>query len=164
MPLDDDNPDDPVTQLSVKFIGQGAYNELCWAACCAMVLTADGKPTSLLGAAEEVQGDTVNQPQDPLWALERCKLNVQACDAPLTAQSLQEQVVNGRRPAEIYWEYTDGRGGGHVALVIGYASDSETFCLCDPWLGPGWVSYEYLMSYNNVAAWMKSFYLIGTAL
>jgi hypothetical protein len=154
-------------ELVIPWIGQKPYQNWCWAACCAMILTADGSPTTLYDAAKAVLGDP--PPDDPIYpseALTRVGLSWKQPPgdggAPLSRNSLREQVVDGRKPAELYWEYEDGTG--HVGLVTGFDPLRQTWCLLDPLDGKGWISYDLLLTYKGAASWQNTFYAIGASL
>jgi len=134
-----------------------------------MILTADAKPTTLYEAATKVLGDAPDdEPVEPGEALTRAGLHwLQPPGdggAPLTAKSLREQVIDGRKPAELYWQYNDDSKTGHVGLVSGYDSDTQTWRLLDPLHDQGWVTYDFLLTYNGAARWENTFYAIGESL
>jgi hypothetical protein len=105
--------------------------------------------------------DVPMAPEDVFAALGLSYQVPQPEQACLDADSLRDQIVNGRRPVQLFWEFTDGRSGAHVGLVTGYDPGSGTFCLCDPWLGPSWVGYDYLVAYGGQGQWTKTYYAIA---
>jgi hypothetical protein len=160
--------------LPINFISQGAYSQLCWAACCAMLLTADGTPTTLTGAASKVLGGSVRdiavKPGDAL-----SKVGLQYTSppgdggAPLSAAFLTSQIVNVRKPVEVYWVYRRDPSSGHVGLVTGFDPSTGKYRLLDPLTQEMWVVYDYLYHYNGTdswdsAYWSNTFYEIGAPL
>ncbi|MDY0746442.1 papain-like cysteine protease family protein [Paucibacter sp. R3-3] len=154
--------------LPIDWQGQPQASTWCWAACGAMILSANGTQTTVEEAAAIVLGpnpaiDDEERPGDALTAMGLVwKTQPNGVGAPLSAQSMEQWIVIGRRPVEIYWLYVDQTG--HVALVTGYDASNNMWRLLDPLQDAGWVSYDYLLSYNGQASWDNTFYAIGNAL
>lgn len=170
IPSADSDADPGATVLPISWLAQPPNSQLCWAACCAMIMTANGTPTNVEGAAALVLGDPPgDNPEKPGDTLTDVGLDWKqkpnGVGAPLSENSLRQWIVDGRRPVEVLWIYTDGSGTGHVALVTGYDPDGDgSWRVLDPLQDRGWVSYDYLTSYNGQARWDNTFYAIGGAL
>ncbi len=163
----------PPIQLHIGYIGQGDYDQLCWAACCAMVLQANGADKNILDVANAVTGrpcsaDPKNSPcniaVDPAaaWSGVNVPYSVPAPNQGAIAQdALSDQIANGRKPVQVFWSYTGGGGTGHVILVVGWDATSSTFGVYDPLRRPQWVTYLYLKSAGGAGWWGQTYYAIG---
>ena len=168
--------DEGSTLLPITYLTQAPYDQLCWAACCAMVLRADGQVNArVTSVAAQVVGQPCsanpstspcNQSIDPEVAIRAVGLaySVPAPQGPLVPTSLVDWIVTGRKPIEVFWRYQDNPASGHVVLIVGYDVASQTWCVFDPLLGPSWQSYNYLMHYGGTADWIKTFYALGAEL
>jgi hypothetical protein len=162
------------TTLPVSYVTQLPYSDLCWAACCAMLLAANGRAADLKTIAAAVTGQpcsndpdnsNCNRPLDPASALAYYQLQTdETSDGALDAEDLRRHVVEQRKPVQIWWLFTGNLEGGHVALVTGYDPPSESWCLLDPKKAPCWVTFEVLQTYFNQARVYRTFYGIGNAL
>lgn len=162
--------------LPIGFIGQGDYDQLCWAACCAMVLRANHGDQGLLDVASAVTGkpcsadprhSDCNEPVDPVvaWTYYHAPYSVPVPQqGPIDAGALTDQIVNGRKPVQVFWTYSGGGGTGHVLLVGGWDQASATFGLYDPLRKPQWLDYSYIESAGGVGWWSRTFYAIGNRL
>lgn len=161
------------TVLPVGLVTQIPYQNLCWAACCAMVLNADNPPTPPWTAASLAKykfNVTTDYPVDPGLALRDCGIPF--------ADSMTTSHVNGfdattlvslldtGMPVMVFWVYRADPRYGHVALVIGYSPyDGGTFCVADPlYQSDYWLTWDQLQTYNTTMMTCDTFYDIGSAL
>lgn len=166
----------PPVALQIGFLPQENYGQLCWAACCAMVLSANGSAEGLLDVAQRVTGkpcsadphtSACNEAIDPAVAWTRLEVPFSypaPRQGPIDAAALADQIVKGRKPVQPFWSYTNGGGTGHVVLVVGWDEASTTFGIYDPLRRPQWVNYAYLKSAGGAGWWGETYYAIGSRL
>jgi hypothetical protein len=164
------------TLLDIDYLTQLPFNGLCWAACTAMLLNANGKgPVGVTDVASRITGRVCdgdpssapcNQGEDPGDVLTHAPLNFSepSPQGPIFDHNITDQIVNGHQPIEVFWQYLADASSGHVALIVGYDETSGTWCVFDPLVGPSWQDYEYFAHYGGTANWTRTYYAIGGAL
>jgi len=164
----------PYMQLPVPLVPQPPGSELCWAACCAMIINAESRSNvaTALSVAGELLGTPVNpyQTEDPGVALNCYRIPydqatvVSGCRF-YTPQLLAGYVAAGR-PIELWWQYVQAPQSGHVSLVTGYSEyQNGVFCVADPMDSSfAWLTYGALATFNGTRAVWDTYVNIGNSL
>ena len=151
--------------LSMPYVAQSPYRNLCWAACCSMVLGHYGRNVSVLGVLQSVRGNGCanaapgSSCDAGVWPDEAFPHLGLRCDRVTGAASVGnvQFEINRNRPVEAYFAW-DG-GGNHVAVIAG-VYDNGQLHIKDPLMGEGAVSHAYLMSAYGKGSWDLTFYNI----
>lgn len=177
------------TLLPVDYISQGQTRNLCWAACCEMVLRANGVlDKKICEIAQLFVDPSINCCADPNVCPEDCdktlatpeqayaSCNVMLSDANSPYQSyfemssLVSEIGKNHRPVEIYFLWNGG-ASAHLALAIGVKSAASgtnsmgMVYMNDPLYGYGWVAYEdVLAAYGYGGTWRQTWQGIGYSL
>jgi Papain-like cysteine protease AvrRpt2 len=158
--------------LPVPYISQNPAKNLCWAACCEMVLRAnnitDKRICDIAGLLAgynccpdpmSAGGDQAQSAED---AFHHCAFPFQG---PLYYafewQGLVNEIQIAHRPVEILYHWNDGIQ--HLALLIGIHSTGYLF-VNDPWKGWGWVKYEDVLNAYGLGKWLYTYQAIGGSL
>ena len=156
------------TVIQMPFVDQGAYKNLCWAACCAMVFrrygivspSLCGLSSQMFGAqcAQDCSSSQCDQACWPDETLANFKVDFRRKDSPLTLGNVMWEI-NAQRPvaAIIEWDASGTDQGRHMVLVTGYFSNSDVFVL-DPLNGKGRVGFDYVAAGYNEGEWTESYY------
>jgi hypothetical protein len=153
--------------LPMPYISQSPYHNLCWAACCAMVLRHYGTSASVLDVLRSVRGNgcanaTPGSACDAgVWPDQAFPHLGMRCDRATGAASPGnvQFEINRNRPVEVYFAWDDG--GNHVAIISGYDdNDNSQLHVKDPLMGEGTVSHAHLMSAYGKGSWDLTFFNI----
>lgn len=173
--------------LPVSFITQVPYKYLCWAACTAMVTSAQPQqgnlPRTVGDTAKRVQaaqlgepcalgGETDGQAAFDQTCFPECALhNVLGLSCNkllgwLGEADLMTEIGKNRRPVMLY--ITWSTGGSHVVLVIGYTRSSDgtvLFEVCDPRAEVAYPkNHAALKNFDHTGTWHWTYTRIGIAL
>jgi hypothetical protein len=170
------------TLLPVDYVSQGNTNNLCWAACCEMVLRANRVTNIRICDLAQIwapsgsdccaDGNITSSACDqafatPEQAYRQC--NVPLADPNVPYQfafqmpDLTREIATNRRPVEIYFLWSSGLTA-HLALAIGVSGNGMLF-INDPHYGRGWVAYDDVVNaYNLGGTWRQTWQGIGYSL
>lgn len=165
--------------LPIEFVSQAPYQNLCWAACCAMVTKAvhdffpqqgSALPVTLVDVARAVIATGKCTPEGQTELDQSCwpdcaifELMNQTCerlDRSLELNLACQELLDNLRPIMIYIEFTGGQVA-HVVLLVGCDRQTGTFLVYDPKKGgPSMMDYNELLGIDG-GNWTRTFYRIG---
>jgi len=149
--------------LPVPYYTQRPYGNLCWAACCAMILGYYNKlPAGGINAiAGEVLGcdcsdlSQCNQVQAPADANPKAGINCTAWNYPFTLDGIIQELGAGR-PIQPLLQLN---GATHVILISGYTN--QKLVVLDPWYGKALMAYDQLLNnYVDNGFWQFTYYML----
>lgn len=175
------------TVLPVNFVPQGSYQELCWAACGAMLTDAivrcypndyPNMPSSLCGVVSAIRNtqccpvvppnyDKPQYPDDVISALFGTS-QARRWDGQFEWDDVRQEISIGLRPIEMLIGW-DGDAGDHVALIVGINQDTQQVLVMDPLnAAAAWLDLAAIKKgYSNDAGsgqWIGTYYGLGVSL
>jgi hypothetical protein len=160
------------TLLNVPYCSQckpngETYQNLCWAACCQMVLLCNGTPVAgipgilaqVIGPACGANPDQCDETYWPTDAYHLLKYQCSQLEHPFDMTALNHEIVLNQRPVEALFEWTGG--GSHVVIIAGIVPgpDGDFFLtILDPIRGHGVFSYDYVFHAYGSGYWVYTFY------
>jgi len=168
LPLDDPT----AVLLDVPYVDQGEYAELCWAACCAMVIEFKNLAagTSICQLATEAfhvdccpdaSSDACDQPHWPDDIYAKHFRHPLAYEDALTLANVVYEI-NNKRPVNAILQWLGGDGsdqGKHSVLICGYYDNGDVLVQDpDPATGVCRVGFDYVATAYNSGRWCKSYY------
>jgi Papain-like cysteine protease AvrRpt2 len=160
--------------LPVPYISQNPAKNLCWAACCEMVLRANNRSdkricdlANLFASGTNCCPDATipacDQDQSAEDAYKKCGVSFQGPYSYAFAwQGLVNEIQIGRRPVEVLYHWNDG-SGQHLALLTGLHPSGYVF-VNDPWKGWGWMAYQDVLDAYGLGKWIMTYQGIGNSL
>lgn len=160
--------------LPVPFISQNPAKNLCWAACCEMVLRANNRTDKRIcdiaalfaGGANCCPDATVqacDQDQSAEDAYTKCGISFQGpYSYAFSWQGLVNEIQIAHRPVEVLYRWNDG-SGQHLALLTGLHPSGYLF-VNDPWKGWGWMTYQDVLDGYGLGEWIMTYQGIGNSL
>jgi hypothetical protein len=134
--------------LTVPFVAQQPYKNLCWAACGAMVLQYYFEDVEITDVAGKMFGNCTGMPtrcDQPAWPDEMYKaygFGCQIVEQALTLQAVRAWIAN-TQPVQAYYQWWDDTG--HTVLIVGCSADDDWLLVYDPLWGIGWQSYQTVL-------------------
>jgi hypothetical protein len=147
--------------LPVPYCSQRPYQNLCWAACCEMILGYYQKPpqgginqiaSTVLkkNCADLVNCDDVHSPSDANLGM---GIKCTPWNYPFTMEAILRELGAGR-PIQTLLELN---GAQHVILISGVSNGK--LVVLDPWYGRALVDYGQLLDgYVNGGYWQFTYY------
>ncbi len=162
--LDDAAPTLPgnVFVLGVPYYSQRPFQNLCWAACCQMVLSLRQPVPNLCTITSTVLGRNCCDPgvdcdetHWPVDAYHRLGYDCIPWNNAFDLGALDHEIRQYRRPVEAFLEWN---GSAHVVVVDGFSLDGQFLHCLDPWFGQGLISYETLHGAYGAGEWTCTYY------
>jgi hypothetical protein len=157
-------PADSDILLPVPYYTQKPEQNLCWAACCAMVLGYYHQlppPGGLSYITSTVLGPACSNPAacdqtfSPFDAYSKLKFPCKPWDAPFDMAGILHELGAGR-PLQLLIQW--GAGNIHTILVSGYYAATQDLNVLDPYNGVTSASYDFLQSGYGMGEWVGTFY------
>jgi len=150
--------------LAVPYFTQNPWVNLCWAACCEMVLAYNH--ISIPGALNGVTGTALGRNCTDLskcnvscWpevAYSRLRFNCSRWNRAFTMDEILHEIT-ANRPIHAMFQW-DG-GNTHVVTVAGCFANGDLLVL-DPQRGRAQLSYEYLESAYGQGQWAVTYFYL----
>jgi hypothetical protein len=157
----------PADPLPVTYKTQAPFGNLCWAACCQMVLDLNKivmpqicQVVSLVldpNCCAQGMPPSCNQGVFPYDAYPKLKFNCTTKGGTMTMTELAAEVLTNQRPVEVQWDWNTT--GSHVVLVTGVWGNGYVDVL-DPRsdrIG-GIMLYDDLCKPSNEGTWTNTYY------
>jgi hypothetical protein len=166
-PMADKPIDDPASvRLHIPYYSQENKVNLCWAACCQMILAGAGRPTAFCAVVSEgLDGDC-------------CRYaDYDSCDQALWPDALftyfgmspiwttegfsfgnARYEIDARRPVTAILDFTTTL---HAVLIVGYYFDGDVL-VNDPQRGQQRISYDHLQSAYAMGSWYGAYHNLAT--
>lgn len=149
--------------LPVPYYSQGSYRDLCWAACCEMVLQYNHAGSFQLCEimSRVFNADCCTDPASydtavwPNTAYSAFGFTCQAAGGAMSPQSVQAWIA-ALYPVQPYFVWNDNQGS-HTALIVGQYADGRLE-VYDPKWGTGPQSYQYVLQGYGMGSWQDTWY------
>ena len=163
--------------LPVPYCSQQPFLNLCWAACCEMVLQYYGANALRLcdlpsrafscnccTSPAPPQCDQTYWPEDVYAQSFLSSLPVPAAlvpfdcqrfEQPFTVDAVQHEI-DGQRPIHAMFQWTSG--GSHLVVVSGYHSNGDLQVQDPLYSSVGRASYEYVLQAYGAGNWIVTYY------
>ena len=171
------------TLLPLPYVSQNPYSELCWAACCAMIVgmfqraqIALCQMVNIMFNADSCRERDLSRYNKPEWPDNIFHYYRYSClylKNVLTLGSIVYEINNGR-PINVVlqWGVSGADEGKHLVIVSGYYSNGEVHVV-NP-LSPseenrpgeatsGRIAYDHLKSAFGLSYWYGSYYNLAPA-
>lgn len=146
------------------------YADLCWAACCQMILLYNHTPVQglpdilaqVIGQSCRLNPDSCDETCWPTDAYQQLQYNCSQVNYAFDVPSLTSEIVTNQRPVQALLQWNPD--SSHVVVLSGLFYDTDgtpLLAVLDSLNGKGVYTYEYILeAYGTSGWWNYTFYKI----